>query len=464
MRIVIAGAGEVGFHLAKLLVKESQNITIIDLDKERLSFVESKIDVLTIIGDCTSFQVLRDLKIETIDIFIAVTELQNTNLLSAMLAKKLGAKKTIARVSNPEYLLRENYIPIRRSGIDSIISPEQLAAKEIVGLVEDIRFNGLHAFENGELYLVGIKIDEHSKLKNNKICNTPLITCKSDDYRPIAIVRDHEIFIPNEETELKAFDLVYFICKPNAKKELANMTGKQEEAITNIVILGAGRIGRKTTAQLLELGYRIKVIEREEKIAERFADDFLKATVIHGDARDSHILEEANIEETDIMIAVTGRSETNIMASFLAKNKGVKKTIALVENIDYINLSQEVGISSFVNKKLLAADGIFKFVRKGNVLDMTHLSDLEAEVLEFKVKESSKIFNKTYKDLHLNDDMIIAGVIRKREGFLVHDDFKFKEDDKVVVFAKPDAIKKAEKLFDEPTTFDKILDGVFKKN
>lgn len=468
MKIVIAGAGEVGYHLAKLLVKESQNITIVDLDKERLEYIQNKIDVLTVVGDCTSFGVLRELKIDTVDIFIAVTELQNTNLTSAMLAKKMGAKKTIARVSNPEYLLRENAIPIMRSGIDSIISPEQLAAKEIVGLVEDIMFNGIHAFERGELYLVGIKIDTHSKICNTVICENPLITCESSEYKPIAIVREEEnqynTIIPNENTKVVDGDLVYFICKENAKHQLADLTGKSNKKAKNVIILGAGRIGRKTTNQLLDLGYKVKVIEREEKVAENFAEDFLKATVIFGDARDGDILEEANISETDILIAVTGRSETNIMASFLAKSKGVNKTIALVENIDYINLSQEVGISSFVNKKLLAADGIFKYVRKGNVLDMTHLTDLEAEVLEFKVKDNCKIHNKTYKELALDDDMIIAGVIRKREGIIINDNFVFEEGDKVVLFAKKDAVKKAEKLFDNTTILEKLVDGVFKKN
>lgn len=464
MKIIIAGAGEVGYHLAKLLVKEAQDLVIIDLDKQKLNQIESKLDVITIQGDCTSFKILRQAHVENSDIFIAVTEIQDTNLTSAMIAKKLGSKKTIARVSNPEYLLRENAIPIMRSGIDSIISPEQLAANEIIDLVENVQFNGIHPFEKGELNLIGIKIDEDSCLLGDCMANVLKISENKDLFKPIVIVREqhgvYETIIPNEKFELKAEDLLYFISKKEAKSKLANFTNIKGKAIRSVVVLGAGRIGKKTTIKLLELGYRVKLIEREEHVAEAVSEEILNATIIYGDARDGDILEEAGIEETDLVIAVTGRSETNIMASLLSKSKGVKKTIALVENIDYINLSQDIGISSFVNKKLLAADSIFKFVRKGHVLDMTHLTDLEAEVIEYRVKEDSKIENKTLRELNLPQDIIIAGIIRKKEGIIATEDHVFLAGDKVVLFAKPKAIEKAENLFLEKTFFDKLINGI----
>lgn len=464
MKIIIAGAGEVGYHLAKLLVKESQNIIIIDLDKQKLSQIEAKLDVITIQGDCTSFKVLRSAHVETADIFIAVTEIQDTNLTSAMIAKKLGSKKTIARVSNPEYLLRENAIPIMRSGIDSIISPEQLAANEIIELVENVQFNGIHPFEKGQLNLIGIKIDENSCLLGDCMENVLKMSENQNLYKPIAIVREqnnhYETIIPHDKFELKSEDLIYFISKKEAKAALTKYTSINNKAIKSVVVLGGGRIGKKTTLRLLELGYRVKLIEREEQVAEAISEEILDATVIYGDARDGDILEEAGIEETDLVIAVTGRSETNIMASLLSKSKGVKKTIALVENIDYINLSQDIGISSFVNKKLLAADSIFKFVRKGHVLDMTKLSDLDAEVLEFRVNEGSKIENKTIKELNLPKGLIIAGIIRKKEGIIATNDHVFLNGDKVVLFAKHEAIEKAENLFLEKTMFDKFFHGI----
>jgi trk system potassium uptake protein TrkA len=464
MKIIIAGAGEVGYHLAKLLVKESQEIVIIDLDKQKLNQIESKLDVITILGDCTSFKILRQANVETSDIFIAVTEIQDTNLTSAMIAKKLGAKKTIARVSNPEYLLRENAIPIMRSGIDSIISPEQLAANEIIELVENAQFNGIHPFEKGELNLIGIKIDENSCLLGDCLAKVLNTSENQNLFKPIAIVREengiYETIIPHDDFKLEAEDLIYFISKKEAKAALTKFTNIKGNAIKSIVVLGGGRIGKKTTIKLLDLGYRVKLIEREEQVAEAVSEEILNATIIYGDARDGEILEEAGIEETDLVIAVTGRSETNIMASLLSKSKGVKKTIALVENIDYINLSQDIGISSFVNKKLLAADHIFKFVRKGHVLDMTHLSDLEAEVLEYRVNEDSKIENKTIKELNLPKGLIIAGIIRKKEGIIATENHVFLAGDKVVLFAKPDAIVKAENLFLEKTFLDKFINGI----
>jgi trk system potassium uptake protein TrkA len=464
MKIIIAGAGEVGFHLAKLLAKESQDIVIIDLDKHKLNFIESKLDVITIEGDCTSFKVLRQAKVDISDIFIAVTELQDTNLTSAMIAKRLGCKKTIARVSNTEYLQRENAIPIMRSGIDSIISPEQLAADEIIALVENAQFNGIHPFEKGELNLIGIKVNEKSCLLKDCLGEVFKLSETQKLFKPIAIIREHnggyETIIPEERLQLKEEDLIYFIAKKEAKVQLATFAGIKDNSLKSIVVLGAGRIGTKTTNKLLKLGYRVKLIEREERVAEKVAEDILDATIIFGDARDTDVLLEAGIEETDILIAVTGRSETNIMASLLSKSKGVKKTIALVENVDYINLSQDIGISSFVNKKLLAADHIFKFVRKGHVLDMTHLSDFEAEVLEFKVRENSKIENKSIKELKLPADLIIAGIIRKKEGIIATNDDVFLAGDKVVLFAKPNAIDKAEDLFLEKSFLNKIFNGV----
>lgn len=453
MKIVIGGAGEVGFHLAKWLSKEMQDVIVVDTDKEKLNFIESHLDVLVHRGDITSFETLRTIKIDEAAIFITVTQLQNTNLTAALIAKKLGAKRTIARVINTEFLKRDNAVPVQRMGIDVLISPEQLAATEIHQLVEESAFNTMHSFANGELKLLGTILDKDCKVLNKKVRDIIDLTKQKPSFMPIAIVRyneekgDYNTIIPRGDTEYQLHDQVYFIVLKHENEEIYSILGKKQEFYKNVVVLGGGSIGKKSVKLLKKSKHNVKLVERNRDKAFDLADEMSDILVINGDGRDGDLLEEEGIGNSDAFIAVTGSSETNIMSCLVAKSKGVKKTIALVENMDYIHLSQEVGISAFINKKLLAADNILRYIRKGNIVDVAGLSDVNAEVMEFRVDEDSPMVNKTIKELNLPKESVIGGIVRKNEGFIPTSDFTIKTGDHIVVLVKPEAISKIEKFF-----------------
>lgn len=451
MKVVIGGAGEVGFHLAKWLSIEKLDVIVVDTDKDNLQIIESSLDVMTHRGDITSFDTLREIRIDDADIFISVTQLQNTNLTAALIAKKMGAKRTIARITNPEFLRRENAIPVQRIGIDVLISPEQLAALEIHQLIEESAFNTMHTFTSGELKLFGTILDKDCTVLGKKISEVQP-NYKTPHFIPIAIIRNNErngydTIIPDEETVYTLNDQVYFIALRHATAKIYSLLGKKQEFFKNVIVLGGGSIGKKTVTLLKENKHNVKLIEKDRNKAFDLADELNNILIIYGDGRDVDLLEEEGISNSDAFIAVTGSSETNIMSCLVAKSKGVKKTIALVENMDYIHLSQEVGISAFINKKLLAADSIFRYIRKGDVVDITGLSDIEAEVMEFKVDENSWVVNKSLSEIKFPKDSIVGGIIRKNEGFIPTAEFTIQAGDHVVVFVQPTAITKIGKFF-----------------
>ncbi|HEY4538966.1 MAG TPA: Trk system potassium transporter TrkA [Faecalibacter sp.] len=454
MKIIIGGAGEVGFHLAKLLSNELNDIIIVDMDKDKLAFIENNLDVMAFRGDITSFSALKEIKADEADMFITVTQLQNTNLTSAMIAKKMGAKKTVARISNPEFLHRDNQLWVRSLGIDAIISPEQLAASEIYSLIQQSAFNTMHSFANGQLFLVGTVLDRDAKIIGKRYKDMYLTSKGGFEnlFMPIAIIRSNErgeyyTIIPEDDTEFQLGDQIYFIVRKTGIIEIYKILGKKQEYFKNIIVLGGGSIGIKTSKILNENKHNVKLIEINREKAFDLADDLSDILIINGDGRDGELLVEEGISDSDAFIAVTGSSETNIMSCLLARSKGVKKTIALVENIDYIHLSQEVGINAFINKKLLSADSIFRYIRQGQVMDVTGISDLDAEVLEFKIHEDSDAAYKKISDFPYSKDAVIAGIVRRNEGWIPTKDFVLEPLDRVVVFSQANLISKVTKFF-----------------
>ncbi len=447
MKIIIVGAGDVGFHIAKLLSFESQDIYLIDTDLEKLEYASNHIDVITLKGDATSISLLKEAKIEEADIFLAVTESQNTNFTLAVLAKKLGAKKTIARISNHE-LVQDTEIDFKEMGIDSMISPGELAAEEINLLIEQSTFNDSMSFENGTLNiwggilsknspLIGLTVQEaREKFKNIEFLTVAL---KSDD--------NDAVIIPRGDTIYGHDNQVYFSAPKESSEGLHMLVGKNQFDIKDVMILGGSKIGIKTARNLNHKNLNVKLIETDKQKSFEIAEKLPETLVINGDGRNVELLEEENISEMDAFIAVTGNSETNIMSCLVAKSKGVKKTIALVENMDYIGISKTIGIDTLVNKKLLAASAIFKYIRKGDILKLISVQNLKGEILEFKVKSDTPVTKKPIKDLDLTRKAVFSGVIREGKPFMTYGNFQIIAGDKVVVFCLPEAIGKVEKLF-----------------
>ncbi len=448
MKIIIAGAGEVGFHLAKLLSYEAQEITLIDTDKESLSYADSHLDIKVLRGDATSVSVLRDAKVDSSDLVIGVTASETTNLTFCLLAKQLGSKRTIARISNTEFVDHKKLIKFDELGIDELISPEELAASEIQLLLNQSAFNDTYEFEEGLLTMVGVFLPKTAPFVGKMVKEAAKIFPELH-FMPIALQRmgTQYTLIPRGDTVFKEGDQVYFVTNKGGVDDLYKLTGMERRDIKNVMILGGSKVGYKTARDLCSNKFNVKLIEKDKEKAFDIADEIPNALVINGDGRNVELLEEESLESMDAFISVTGNSETNIMSCLVAKSRGIKKTIALVENMDYFQLSQSIGIDTLINKKLLAANNIFRYIRRGEVLALTRLNNLNAEILEFEVKSTSAVNGEIIKELNFPREAIIGGVIRDGEGLIALGDFRITEGDKVVVCALPKAIPRIEKLF-----------------
>lgn len=445
MRIVIAGAGEVGTHLAKMLSNEHHDILIIDPEEKRLKPIDSSLDVMTYQGSATSVNLLKDAIGKKTDLFIAVTHLEDTNITSAILAKRLGAVKTIARIDNREYLEHGTREFFKSLGIDSLIYPELIAAKEVLGLLHETGTTEFMEFSGGMLSLYVQKLDRNAPVVDRKLKDVA-IDLKNISYRAVAIKRNEETIIPRGEEKFREGDLVFVVSTPEGIKDMMKFSGKENFVAKRIMILGGSRIGRKV-AQTLQKESYIKLIDYDAGKCEMLADELESTLVIHGDGRDASLLIQEGIARKDVFVAVTGNSETNILACLLANQQGVKKTIAEVENMEYIHLAENSGIDTIINKKLSAASRIFRHTTNPNVTQVKCMTGTDAEVLEYRVPEGSKIIKGKIRDINFPKGAIVGGGTRDGKPFIATGDTEIKANDKVVVFTLPHAFEKMSKFF-----------------
>ena len=444
MRIIIAGAGAVGTHLAKMLADERHDIVLMDEGEERLANLESNFDLMTVAARPTSINSLKEVGAADADLFVAVTPEESTNITSCILAHSLGAKKTVARIDNYEYLQPKNKEFFKNLGVDSLIYPEMLAAKEIA--------DGLHLswirqwweFNGGALVMLGVKLRE-----NALILGTPISQIRKEEpYHIVTIKRMGETIIPSGSDELLAGDIVYFMTSKRSLPYIRKITGKEEHAtIRNLMIMGGSRIAMRAT-QLVSNDMSVKIIDSDINRCHwltDLVDD--KVMIINGDGRDYELLEEEGISEVDAFVALTDNSETNILACLSAKRMGVFKTIAEVENIDYISMAESLDIGAVINKKKIAASYIYQLLLDADVENVKCLTFANADVAEFVVKEGAKITRSLVKDLTLPKGTTIGGLVRGDEGILVTGFTQIQPGDHVVVFCLSSMIKRIEKYF-----------------
>ena len=445
MKIIIAGAGDLGSHLAKLLSSESHDIYLLDQNEERLNTISSQIDVFTIAGDAKSVEIMEQKLISSCDLLIAVTSSEETNMLICILGKKLGAKRTIARINDVNIIKENKEHFYNELGIDTLISPTYLASLEIQRLVNQSAFTDDIEFDNGKLTVFGISLSENSSLINKTVRESADLN-PNLSFKPLALHRDDLTLIVNGETVLKENDIVYFISLKDSIPNIIKLCGKNNFKIKDVMIIGGSRIGINT-AELLENDFRVTLVEKDKVTCQQMANTLKKTLIINIDGHDVKMLEEEGLTEIDALISVTADSEMNIMTSLVGKSHGIKKTIARIENFDYINLSQSIGIDTLINKKIIAADNIFKFVRKGNVSLVANLHGTDAEIIEFIVKDGSKITKSPINKLNFPNSSKIAGVIRNGIPIIPFGDFHLKENDKTIVFSLTESIQKIEKFF-----------------
>lgn len=444
MRIIIAGAGAVGTHLAKMLSDERHDIVLMDPEEERLTNLESNFDLMTVVARPTSINSLKDAGVDDADLFVAVTPEESTNITSCILAHSLGAKKTVARIDNYEYLQPKNKEFFKNLGVDSLIYPEMLAAKEIA--------DGLHLswirqwweFNGGALVMLGVKLRE-----NALILNTPIFQLRKEQpYHIVTIKRLGETIIPSGSDELKAGDIVYFMTSKRSLPYIRKITGKEDHtSIHNVMIMGGSRIAMRAT-QLVSDDMSVKIIDNDLNRCHwltDLVDD--NVMIINGDGRDYELLEEEGISKVDAFVALTDNSETNILACLSAKRMGVFKTIAEVENIDYIGMAESLDIGAVINKKKIAASYIYQLLLDADVENVKCLTFANADVAEFIVKEGARVTRSLVKDLTLPKGATIGGLVRGDEGILVTGFTQIQPGDHVVVFCLSSMIKRIEKYF-----------------
>ena len=445
MKIIIGGAGEVGTHLAELLSSEKQDIILMDEDESKLSKMDSNFDLMTVCASPTSIQALKNAGVNDADLFIAVTPEESRNMTACMIATNLGAKKTLARIDNYEYLLPKHKEFFAQAGINSLIYPEMLAAKDIVDAIKMSWIRQWWEFYGGALILIGAKMKETAQ-----ILNVPLFELGSRNipFHIVAIKRGNETIIPRGDDMIKLNDIVYFTTTKKYIPYIQKIAGKEHyPEVHNVMIMGGSRIAVRTSQYIPEY-MQIKIIESDLERCHRLTDMVDdKIMIINGDGRDIDLLLEEGIKNTDAFVALTGNSETNILACLAAKRMGVIKTVAEVENIDYISMAESLDIGTVINKKMIAASHIYQMMLDADVSNVKCLTFANADVAEFKVKEGSRITQKAIKDMGLPKGITIGGMIRNGEGMLVTGNTIIQPGDHVVVFCLEKMIKKAEKFF-----------------
>ena len=451
MKIVIQGAGEIGSHLAKMLSQEANDITIIDDNPQRLRSITDIADVIAVEGSPSSLKVMREADVQNADLFISVVPFvaQDVNIVSALLAKNLGAKKVTARIDDNDFLTPENKLLFKQMGIELMFYPEKLAADEIFELLKHSSSTESMDFARGKLQVEVFKLEEDSPLLDMKIAEFAAITTKDElQFRVIAISRGGQTIMPKFDTKLMYHDLVFIIATREGMKFLMKFLGKNNVETDKVMILGGSKIAELAADQLSKKVSLVKILEKDKDramaLSEKLPDNVI---LVVGDGRNSELLADEGIKEYDAFLALTGKDEANVLACVVAKKFGVEKTIAEVENIEYIHLAEEMGVDSVINKKLITAGRLFKFTLSGKARLVKYMSGTDAEVLEYTVAPGSAITKGALKDLAFPKDAVIGGIIRGSESQIAIGTTTIEAYDRVVVFALPHAVKDVDRFF-----------------
>ena len=446
MKIVIAGAGAVGTHLSKLLSTEHHDCVLIDDDEQRLEDVGSNFDLMALTASPTSIKTLKDAGVPGADLFVGVTKLDSRNITACALAHALGAKKTVARIDNYEYLTPQVQQMFRDIGVDSLVYPEMLAARDIISGLQMSWVRQRVDVHDGALVLLGIKLREGCEILNQPLKNL----CGPDDpYHIVAISRQGDTIIPGGMDVLQLHDLAYFMTTKDYIPYIRKIVGKEDyEDVKNVIVMGGGKTAVRT-AMTMPSNMNLKIIEIDAHRCERLNQVLahVDAMVIHGDGRDLGLLDEEGIKHTQAFVALTGNAETNILACLTAKKLGVRKTVAMIENLDYVSMAEGLDIGTIINKKTVAASHIFQMLMRADVRNLRSLMMVEADVAEFAVAEDSRVTKRPVKDLSLPTGMTIGGLVRDGKGLLVSGTTQIMPGDSVMVFCHKHQLEKAEKFF-----------------
>ncbi len=445
MKIVIVGAGEVGFYLAKRLSQEKHDLVIIDVDPEKCASAQEALDVSVVEGNASSQSVLREAGLESADMLIAASAIDEINILACMVASKMGVKRKIARVRNPDYYTESSLLRPEDVGVDLFIHPEEEVIEEITRLLLRASASEVIEFENGKILVVGLKLD--AECPN---LNKPLKELGNEEqrknFRVVAMLKGEKTIIPTGDDYFSKNDQVFVVTTRESLSQVISLTGKADQKLDKIMILGGGKIGRGL-AEKLEEKIDVTLIESNKGKSVRLASQLRRTAVFQADGTEIDTLAKEGLLHMDAFVAVTSDDETNIISCLLAKHLKIQKTIALVNKPTYLPLMPVIGIDSTVNARISTANAILRFIRRGSILSVATFHGIEAEVIEFEMQKTNKIIGVPLKKLGLPEGALIAAIVRGEEVFVPYGNSSIEYGDKVIVFALPKAISAVEKRF-----------------
>ena len=452
MNIVIDGAGEVGSHLAKMLAREGADITVIDNDAKRLEALTAYTDVEPVEGDPSSVSALAEANVENADLFIATYPYvnQEVNMVAAMLAKRMGARKVVARIKDVELLSRNVQPMIEDMGIDLAFCPEKVGADEIVSQLRRGVESDTMDFANGMLQIEAFRIGEDSPILDMTLLDFTTMFSSDNNvaFRVIAVSRGSDTIIPQFDTRFRFGDVVYIIIRKDELKALTAFMGVDDIEVNKVMIMGGGMVGFLAAQALAREIDDVKLIElsleRCEALSAKLPDE---VSVVNGDGRNSDFLYEEGISAYDSFVAVTGNDEVNILACVAARKFGVRRTVAEVENIEYVRLAEEMGVDCVINKKFVTANRIFRLTLSESARYARYMNGIDAEVIEYTASQNSEITTAPLRDIAFPKDALVGGVVRADDAFIAVGDTQVQAGDRVVVFTKPHTVKLLEKLF-----------------
>lgn len=444
MKIIIVGAGEVGYQIAKRLSEENNDVILIDKDQEKINRINENLDVQALLGSGTSPQMLRDSGLMEADMLIAATDSDEVNLIACMLARHLNPTAIkVARLRNQEYLKEEGLIDKDLLGIDQIINPEMVMVETIRNLMMVPGASDVIDFVNGKVKLIGITIDPESEFVGKKFSSFQNLQGR---LLVGTIIRGEQVFIPHGQDTIQGNDLIYVVARENELHEIFKILNIKHEELKRVIIIGGGEVGFALASSLDQSGINVKLIEKDPKRCEVLAERLQKTIVINGDGTDKDLLIEENISNADYLVAITGDEESNVLISLLGKGLGVKKTITRINKLGYIPLVFAIGLDTIVSGRLSAVRAILQYIRKGKIISVAPLKGEHAEAIEAEALKTSEIVNKPLSKVRFPKGAIVGAIVRGDEIIIPKGDSIILENDRLIIFALQNVIPQLEKL------------------
>ncbi len=447
MKVLIVGAGEVGFHLAQRLSEEGQDVILIESDPDRAEFASQQLDVLTIVGNGASIPILEEAGAKGAKVMLAVTSQDEVNVISCLAASRLGIQYTIARISTPEYYRRDSVLSGEQMGIDLMINPERECAWETFQLLQSAAATDVAHFADGRVQLLGVRVKEGAPVAGKTIARIAA-ELQDSHYVTVAIVRDERTIIPRGSDRIEAGDQIYLIAPSDEVQAIPRLAGYRGFTLRRVMIAGGSTEGEYLAQLLGQHGVECTILDHDRRRCVELAEALPKALVLHADATDLELLEMEGVAGIDGFVAATGHDETNLLSSLLAKTVGARKVVSLVHKFEYLPLVPKVGIDASVSPRMSTVNAILRYVRRGRVMTVAALKGIEAEAIEFRVSESCPIAGSALVDLELPEGAVIGTILRGEEIVIPRGTDVIQPGDEVIVFALPSAIADIEKLFD----------------